>query len=101
DEMSPVLLKGGSNGRPATPSAISFATHLLEERMEASMTTLTIALSHDQLQKLQEIATHFQVAPEDLVRVSIEELLARPEEEFQKALEYVLQKNAALYRRLA
>ncbi|MCS6847651.1 MAG: DNA-binding protein [Anaerolineae bacterium] len=65
------------------------------------MSTITIALSDDHLQKLQEMAIHFQVAPEELVRVSIEELLARPEEEFRKALEYVLRKNAELYRRLA
>ncbi|MCX7681912.1 MAG: DNA-binding protein [Anaerolineae bacterium] len=65
------------------------------------MSTITIALSDDRLQKLQEIAIHFQVAPEELVRASIEELLARPEEEFRKALEYVLRKNAELYRRLA
>lgn len=65
------------------------------------MTTITIAMSEEQLQKLQEIAAHFQVAPEELVRVSIEELLARPEKEFQKALDDVLRKNAELYRRLA
>jgi predicted transcriptional regulator len=65
------------------------------------MTTITIALSDDQLQKLQQIATLFQVTPEELVRVSIEELLSRPEEEFRKALEYVLQKNTELYQRLA
>ncbi|MGB9754975.1 MAG: DNA-binding protein [Roseiflexus castenholzii] len=65
------------------------------------MTTITIALSDDQLQKLQQIATLFQVTPEELVRVSVEELLSRPEEEFRKALEYVLQKNTELYQRLA
>lgn len=65
------------------------------------MTTITIALSDDRLQKLQQIAMLFQVAPEELVRVSVEELLSRPEEEFRKALEYVLQKNTELYQRLA
>ncbi len=65
------------------------------------MTTITIALPEDHLQKLREIALRFQVAPEELVRVSIEELLARPEEDFRRALEYVLRKNAELYRRLA
>lgn len=65
------------------------------------MTTITIALPDDRLQKLQQIATLFQVAPEELVRVSVEELLSRPEEEFRKALEYVLQKNTELYQRLA
>jgi len=65
------------------------------------MTTITISLPDDRLQKLREIATRFRVAPEELVRVSIEELLTRPEEEFRQALEYVLNKNAELYRRLA
>lgn len=64
------------------------------------MTTVTIVLSDDRLQKLQQIATRFHVTPEELVRVSIEELLSRPEEEFRKALDYVLQKNAELYQRL-
>ena len=65
------------------------------------MTTITISLPDDHLQKLKEIATRFSVAPEELVRVSIEELLTRPEEDFRRALEYVLNKNAELYRRLA
>lgn len=65
------------------------------------MTTITISVPDKSLQKLQELARRFQVTPEELVRVSLEELLARPEEDFQRALEYVLQKNAELYRRLA
>ena len=65
------------------------------------MTTITISLPDDRLQKLQEIAARFSVAPEELVRFSVEELLTRPEEEFRRALEYVLNKNAELYRRLA
>jgi hypothetical protein len=50
---------------------------------------------------LEEIAARFNVSPEALVRVSIEELLARPDDSFRKALDYVLTKNAELYRRLA
>lgn len=65
------------------------------------MTTLTISLSDDRLEKLKAIALRFSVAPEELVRVSIEELLTRPEEDFKRALEYVLNKNAELYRQLA
>ena len=42
-----------------------------------------------------------QVTPEELVRVSIDALLNRPEEEFRRALGYVLRKNAELYKRLA
>ncbi|MDQ7029183.1 MAG: hypothetical protein Q9O62_05080 [Ardenticatenia bacterium] len=39
--------------------------------------------------------------PEELLRVSLEELLSRPDEAFQEAMAYVLTKNAELYRRLA
>ncbi len=65
------------------------------------MSTITITLSDDHLAKLREIATRYNVKPEDLARVSIEELLTRPEESFQQAADYILHKNAELYRRLA
>lgn len=65
------------------------------------MNTITVSLPKERLQKLQEFAHQLQVSPEELVRASIEELLTRPEEEFQRALEIVLEKNAELYRRLA
>lgn len=65
------------------------------------MSTLTITLSDDQLAKLREIAARFNIKAEDLARVSIEELLTRPEESFQQAADYILNKNAELYRRLA
>jgi hypothetical protein len=65
------------------------------------MSTITIALPEEHLVKLNEMARQLGVVPEDLVRVSIEELLARPEADFEQAVEYVLTKNAELYRRLA
>lgn len=65
------------------------------------MATLTITLSSDQYAQLQQIAQRFNVTPEDLARVSIRELLAQPDQAFQQALAYVLEKNAELYKRLA
>ena len=65
------------------------------------MVHITVALPEDRLEKLQEVAARFNVSPEALVRVSIEELLAKPDDSFRKALDYVLTKNAELYRRLA
>jgi hypothetical protein len=65
------------------------------------MTTITISVSDDRMQKLRERAARFQVAPEELVQVGLDDLLARPEEDFRQALEYVLDKNADLYQRLA
>ena len=44
------------------------------------MTTMTIPLPDDRLHKLKEIAARFQVTPEELARVGIEELLGRPDQ---------------------
>lgn len=65
------------------------------------MTTITIDLPDAQLQQLKEVATRLKIAPEELIRASLEELLAHPEERFQHALEYVIHKNDELYQRLA
>jgi predicted transcriptional regulator len=65
------------------------------------MSNLTITLSDEHLAKLREIASRFNVKAEDLARVSVEELLTRPEESFQHAADYILHKNTELYRRLA
>lgn len=65
------------------------------------MDSITISLSNDRLLKLKEKAAHFNISPEELIRVSIEELLTQPDEALQAAVNYVLKKNAELYRRLA
>jgi len=65
------------------------------------MTTFTITLSDERVKELQKIAERFRVAPEELVRASLEDLLTRPVDEFQKILERVLAKNTELYKRLA
>ena len=65
------------------------------------MAILTITLSEERLARLQEIAERFNVSAEDLARVGVEELLKQPDEKFKLAAEYILGKNAALYRRLA
>jgi hypothetical protein len=65
------------------------------------MDTITVSLSSDRFLELKERAVSFSISPEELVRVSIEELLAGPEEPFQRAVDYVLKKNAELYQRLA
>ena len=65
------------------------------------MSSITIEIPDDRLLKLKEIADHYQLTPEELLLVSLEELLARPEDEFHNAVSYVLKKNADLYQRLA
>lgn len=65
------------------------------------MTTITISLPDDRLRALKKLSRRLNVSPEELVRISIDELLTRPEETFQQAVEHVLEKNAQLYQRLA
>ena len=65
------------------------------------MTSLTVSISDDCFPKLKEVAVKLGVTPEELAVASIEDLLARPEDSFEEAVEYVLKKNAELYRRLA
>jgi predicted transcriptional regulator len=65
------------------------------------MTNLTIAIPDDRSLKLKEMAARFNLTPEELVSISIEDLLARPEDSFRLAVEHVLKKNAELYRGLA
>ena len=65
------------------------------------MSSITIALPDELMDKLRDLAKRHRVAPEDLVRASVEELVASPQESFQEALKYVLDKNKELYDRLA
>ena len=65
------------------------------------MSTLTINLSDDRLRALKKLSTRLNISPEELVRLSIEDILTRPEETFQSAMKYVLEKNDELYQRLA
>lgn len=64
------------------------------------MASLTITLKEDQLDRLRKIADELGVSMEDMVQTTIDELLTR-RERFQQAADYVLDKNAELYRRLA
>jgi hypothetical protein len=51
--------------------------------------------------KVIEAAERLSVSPEQLSILSIEEKLPQLEKEFGRSAEYVLQKNADLYRRLS
>jgi antitoxin FitA len=79
----------------------SLSTRPVVVAEEVHMSTITITLPEDRLVKLKEMAARLGVTPEDLARVSIAELLSRPEDTVQRAITYVLTKNAELYRRLA
>jgi len=65
------------------------------------MANITIPISEERLIKLKELAKEAHVAPEDLLRASLEEWLKQPKDDFARAADYVIQKNVELYRRLA
>ena len=65
------------------------------------MSDITVSVPDTQLIQLKEKAARLGITLRDLVLLSIEEILSRPDEEFRQAAEYVLQKNAELYHRLA
>jgi hypothetical protein len=62
---------------------------------------VAIELPPAQAAQLASEAARLNVAPEELVRAAVTDLLAAPDPAFQEAAERVLAKNAELYRRLA
>jgi hypothetical protein len=62
---------------------------------------LAIDLSASQAERLRERAKSLGLSPEDLARAAVTDLLNNPDDEFRKAAEVILQRNAELYRRLA
>ncbi len=65
------------------------------------MAVLTIPLSDERQKLLQCLADQSGVSPEELARSVLEEWMSRSDGDFARAAEYVLRKNAELYRRLA
>ena len=65
------------------------------------MSSITINLSDERLSQLKDRAARLGVSPEELALISIEEFLTRPDEMFDRTIDYVIEKNAELYRRLA
>lgn len=65
------------------------------------MRAITIQISDEDLEKLEEMAARYGVEAEAQARAGVTALLERPDDAFQRALDHVLEKNAELYRRLA
>jgi hypothetical protein len=62
---------------------------------------VAIELSQPQADRLREEAARLGVAPEELARAAVADLLSAQHEDFRTAASYVLRKNEELYRRLA
>lgn len=65
------------------------------------MTKFAIELEDERVQELQHRAKKSGLAPEALLRARVEAWLDDDEKTFETAANYVLKKNAELYRRLA
>jgi len=65
------------------------------------MKMLEIQLPEQTAANLEKAAKRLSVSPEQLLVISVEEKLAQLDEEFRRSADYVLQKNADLYCRLA
>jgi hypothetical protein len=65
------------------------------------MKTLEVHLHEETASKLKEAAERLSISPEELLVISLEDKLAQLNVEFQQAADYVLTKNAELYKRLA
>jgi hypothetical protein len=65
------------------------------------MKTIEVSLPEPTASRVDEAARRLGIAPEDLLRISLEEKLARLDDSFRDALDAVVAKNAELYKRLA
>src|SRR6266542_991744 len=109
-ESSPlVFTMAGSSRQPDVygerPAALSRSAQpccWAERQLRYSTSMrLTIDLSPAQAERLRQEAERLGLAPEELARAAITDLLATPDPEFARAADRVLRKNEELYRRLA
>ena len=65
------------------------------------MNQITIKLSQEQYQQLQQIANQQDISSEKILESKIAEWLQESQTDFNQAANYVLTKNSELYQRLA
>ncbi len=65
------------------------------------MTTVTIELPEERVQELSERTAALGVTVDVLIQASITDLLTRPPDDVQRAIDLVVIRNAELYQRLA
>ncbi len=63
--------------------------------------TILLELDEVQSQRLRDLAVALKVDANELARAAINDLVSRPADDFDRAVQYVLEKNRELYRRLA
>jgi len=65
------------------------------------MTTVTLQIDDAKAAALRTRAQRVGLEPEQLLRASLDDLIAQPDDDFDQAANRVLSKNRELYRRLA
>ena len=63
--------------------------------------SMVVQLGDEQSRQLQDIARELQVDPAELARAAINDLVTRRSDDFERAAQFVLEKNRELYRRLS
>lgn len=62
--------------------------------------TISLTLDHEQSNRLEERARELGVAPQDLGKALLNDLLNRSGDEFDRVAKFVLKKNHELYRQM-
>ena len=65
------------------------------------MATLTISLSDEEINRLEELSKRERLTVEQIVRLSVCDFIGQPDDAFRAAAKRVTEKNAELYRRLS
>lgn len=65
------------------------------------MQTITINIDDDKKIKLQKKAEKFGIKIEDLVKITLDDLLDNNENDLNNTINYIFKKNSDLYNRLA
>ena len=65
------------------------------------MTRIILEIDDNKAAILEDKAKKYGLLPEQFISASIEDLISRPEPEFEEAMRKVLDKNRELYKRLA
>ncbi len=62
--------------------------------------SISLHLDDEQSRRLEERARELGVDPGELAKAAVNDLLSRPDDDFSRAAQFVLEKNRELYRRL-
>ncbi len=65
------------------------------------MSQITINLTEDKIKQIQEIADKVGLSTEQLLEIKINDWLKENKPDFERAANYVLEKNSELYKRLS